>query len=363
METQKKQIQNDEDVLDFSLEDISLEDIDKEAAADDEEVIELMDLVERGEPIDADEKRETSGPLKGREPGDEDGDFDLSTEDLAGIEGALGDETKGAAELDTAEFALEEELPAEAAQSSAVSEKDLDGLLKEAEAQPAEPARSLESLDKDLDELLKQVKEEPPEEQKMDLLDELPEDLPKKGEVSFLGVSPEKEASEPLPRAEGAAIAPEPTAVGISQEKLEAVVAKEVQESMERAIQDRLGGVVESAIQKVVPDVLSRAVPIAVDRVVPNVMGGAVQDAVENVLPDALGRAVQDAVERVVPGAVQSAVEKAVQDVLGRVVQDTLEKVVREVHEKVARGAVESVSERVISEAIESLKKSLSETP
>lgn len=286
MQQQKVRSQSDDDVLNFDLDDISLEDIDQQASGNEEEIIELTDLVARGMPgetagDESDAKEdEIVELLKEDQVQEEEGEFKVLAEDLAGLDFA----EKETAENDVGDFALELDLTEEELKSAeekpdeeSLSSADFDDILKEEE--PVElVSESSGDEGEDLEEIVSlEEMDAAPERSEPDQADMFSGDLLKNeaptvvipraaGESLTGGISEDKdpdespgksapdrvdfcedqlkdEAPSPAPAA-----AAEPVAIGISEEKLEAIVTRVVQDVVERVARETMTSVAEKVI-------------------------------------------------------------------------------------------------------------------
>lgn len=282
MEAQQEKVQKksqaEEDVLDFDLEDISLEDID--AGGKEEEIIELTELVERGMPIEAKEAQEVVG-FKEDHPAAEQGEFELGTEDLASIEEVLKNSEKEAdVPADVADFTLElEESPAAKKDLKegktpvdTISHADLEEILKEeepleliSEEEPILEEKELEKIVSALEfdtEVEKPVSAQPEAASEASLnLEESAVELPLESDLKPFEPSREVESAEglqiaandlePLPETpvtEPPPTVPAPQTAGISEEKLEAIVTRVVQDVVERVAREAMASVAERVI-------------------------------------------------------------------------------------------------------------------
>lgn len=264
----QKKSQAEEDVLDFDLEDISLEDID--AGGKEEEIIELTELVERGMPIEAKEAQEVVG-LKEDHPAAEQGEFELGTEDLASIEEVLKNSEKEAdVPADVGDFTLE--LEEGKTPVDTISHADLEEILKEeepleliSEEEPVLEEKELEKIVSALEfdtEVEKPVPAQPEAASEASLnLEESAVELPLESDLKPFEPSREVESAEgpqiaandlePLPATpvtEPPPTVPAPQTAGISEEKLEAIVTRVVQDVVERVAREAMASVAERVI-------------------------------------------------------------------------------------------------------------------
>ncbi|PKN67935.1 MAG: hypothetical protein CVU57_01595 [Deltaproteobacteria bacterium HGW-Deltaproteobacteria-15] len=352
MQQQKVRSQSDDDVLDFDLDDISLEDIDQRASGDEEEVIELTDLVARGMPVEtagdqSDVKEdEIVELLKEDQVQEEEGEFKLLADDLAGIDFA----EKETAENDVADFALELDLKEEEQKSGeekpdeeSLSSADFDDILNEEE--PVELVSEASGAEgKDLEEIVSlEEMDSAPERSEPDQADGvLSEDLLKDEAVSETGA--------------------EPSPAGMSEDKdLEEIASvKDLDEAQEKSAPDQPDMFSEDLLKNEAPTVvIPRAAAESLTSEDKDLDGPP-----EKSTPERVDVFSEDLLEEEAPSPGPEAAagpvaigisEEKLEAIVTRVVQDVVERVARE--------TMTSVAEKVIGEAIESLKKSLSENP
>ena len=275
----------EEDLLDFELDDLSPEELGEDSGSgeSDDDILELVDLVEEGkrdklkdsfEGEIADlmkEEEDVTAPTakisdleeildEGERPEEAETELDLSDISLTDLAAeaeaqpgeTLGEEEiaeapveEGMGELPTAaiemDFNLEEEVPEEKAEEEHITETELEKML---ETEPAEePILDLESPIE---------AEAPAPEAEL----ELPQE-----EVS--------EAAEAQPEPPEPIAAPIETAdegvVGISEEKLEAIVTKVVEDVVERVARETMGSVAERVARETMGSVAERVITEAID--------------------------------------------------------------------------------------------------
>jgi hypothetical protein len=315
------QVENDEELLNFELDDLSLSDESIDDPDMDEEIIELVDLVERGssEDITRDVKaaewagagREATGDAGQATKGlqiAEDGEPDLDLSDLsleavmeAGVDekGAVPEEEmldvdlKGLLDEDdgiTLDFSAEEDLEMSEISEDEISDADLQALLSEAGEELNEEGVDLEPLDI-LDE----------EEQELE--------LESSRETEFLHLKSALEGK-------------------IVEEEPAAILDREVEELGAEAV---LAGEEEAAAAEDVSES---------------------EDTAESELLPAFGEEPdEEEKEHYKEGVLAGLSEERVEEIISGVV--------REVVERVARETMTEVAERMIGEAIETLKRSL----
>lgn len=315
------QVENDEELLNFELDDLSLSDESIDDPDMDEEIIELVDLVERGasEDITRDVKAEEwagAGREATRDAGQateglqisEDGEPELDLSDLS-LEGdvAEGGDERGAAPeeemldvdlkglLDeddgiTLDFSAEEDLEVSEISEDEISDADLQALLSEAGEELSEEGVDLEPLD---------ISDE--EEQELE--------LESSRETEFLHLKTALEEK-------------------IVEEEPAALLDREVEELGAEA---ELAGGEEAATAEDVSES---------------------EDTAESEFLPAFGEEPdEEEMEPYKEGALAGLSEQRVEEIISGVV--------REVVERVARETMTEVAERMIGEAIETLKRSL----
>jgi hypothetical protein len=338
----QKQSGGEDDLLNFDLDDLSLEEADQPAApAEEEAVIELTDLVEKGAVSDQEGQDEIASLLEEDGAGGGTAEIELGTKELDGLEGLLKEEGKGkgdsALEMDdlSLDFSEEEKAPVEEnVVEEEISDTDLAEILKEEGA---------EVLDLGGEEAV--VKEE------KGLAEFIPEaDLA----AAVEGLSLEEPAAVPAPEqaepgepvldlSEEAAVEPEPIAPPVA-ESPPAVPEAAVLASQEAA--PVLSGATEPLIRPAV-EISEEKLEVVVTRVVQDVLERVVRETLETVAERVARETMETVVERVVRETLETVAEQ--------VVRETLEAAV----EKVARQAMAGAAERVILQAIDALKQSL----
>jgi len=375
------QIESDEELLNFDLDDLSLSDDSVDDLDGDEEIIELVDLVERGssEDITRDLKvREWAGAGRQRES---------PATSFAASETAVnaGDEEDG--DLDISDLSIELEMDslgdekAIASQGDEITEADLEGLLEEDDSftldfsrdKDLEPGQKDEDeiTDEDLQALLSETAEGEFEEEMMELeplaasaeeVQGLEFDSSGETQALDLGVAEEEEAPELAPADEAEALDLEPPAedddselkLALEEEARELEFADETQALGFQPPLDR--GFVAAEPAELLADEAEEL--------------GAAADAEEEEAP----RAAEAPVEPEEPeemeflAGLEEEEVREEEEVLEREafpsiseerIEEIITNVVREAVERVARETMAEVAERMIGEAIETLKQSL----
>lgn len=361
----QKRTEGEEDLLNFDLDDLSLEDVDP-ATAGEEEVIDLTDLVEKGD-VTAPEGEEEVVRLLGEEDGGGGtAGIELATKELAGLAGAPKEKGKAEAEslLNLDDFSLdfsEEEKGPEGEKSAEqeISDSDIAEILKEEGAEDPDlrteevvvsEDRLLEEVISDADlaaveeslptqELSAMLSPRPsePGEMVLDLSEEAAEEpepfSPPAGEKpGFAPESPAPEALDTVPvQAAGEVPSDRTTPVQISEERIEAIVTRVVQ------------GVVEGAARETL-----EAVTVKV-----------VRETLEPVTERVVRETVEAAAERLIRETVESVAEKTVRETLGPVAERMIRETLEPVAERVVRQTLMEATDRVITQAIDALKQSL----
>jgi len=233
------------DLLEFNPDDISLEDLDEgnQEGISDDDIIELLDLVkEEGQTEEVTD--DVMDLLEGDTLKEEIGRMDMVEEDLPDMDKMLKEEEpelKGL-ETDVAELPLESEFPDEEALTvdesfDEIEEGDLEKMFESEPSGEFELAPELSLASEDLKKEMEDefvLKEAVMESEAGAFQDE---PVP----VASLEQEPQKEvpmAVEP----EGAALA------GLSEEKIEAIVTRVVQGTVERVAREAFSGVAEKVI-------------------------------------------------------------------------------------------------------------------
>ena len=279
----EKELEDEEDLLNFDLDDISDEALEEAASDSEEDIIELVNLVEKGP--------ETGSPVQSAaDAGMDLGDVPLSGLEEEGVaeEEITEDDLTGLLEEEPGEeisLDLEGEEGAEPEESEAggeITEEELEGLLE------GEPGDEI-SLDLDAEEggapEPDGAEEAITEDDFKDLLEEDPEeelspDLEAEEEVTtddfedLLKDEPDEEPAidlgplsgdeEPLEDIVKEIAVPESVAgeepkapaaeegIGISEERLEAVVSRVVQDVVERVARETMADVAEKVITEAI---------------------------------------------------------------------------------------------------------------
>jgi hypothetical protein len=318
------QIDGDEELLNFDLDDLSLsEDLDEETGAEDE-IIELIDLVERGasEDITRDLKiREWSAASSAKE-----GEKGAPPQDAAKM--AAADE----AELDLSDISLEldegvdEEKASDLFSKDEITEADLEELLQEEEGITLDlPEEGLETEQKAEDEIS--------EETLQALLSETGEEnlVKGKGKEEPL-ISDEVVEELDMERLE------ETQALDFKSNRVESLLAEEPSVILAKEVEE-LGAAAALEEKEAVADEGETSEPEEEPETV-----AASEFEEEDVQAEEEEKVSAD---RVLAGISEERLE------------EIIEKVVGEVVERVARVTMAEVAERMIGEAIQSLKQNL----
>jgi hypothetical protein len=319
------QVESDEELLNFDLDDLSLSEESDDDLETEEEIIELTDLVERGASEDITQDLKIEGWPSGGKKAQRQKQAEIPSKDMAGMEAQEGD-----AELDLSDISLEPgggALPEEEAgvpSGDEITEADIEGLLREEEGitldlteeEPSVGAGSEgEITDEDLQALLSETGEQElameGEEESLVILDQglKPPDLESSEETQALHLEPGPE--EPV-------VAEEPTII----------LEKEAEE-------------------------LGAAAALEEEEIGLKVAASGEQEPQE---------------EAEAPKEMEREIEEGKEEVFGRQafagiseerMEEIITNVVREVVERVARETMADVAERMIGEAIEALKQSI----
>ncbi|MBW1668719.1 MAG: hypothetical protein JRI79_14410 [Deltaproteobacteria bacterium] len=305
------QIDDEEDLLNFDLDDIASEDSDLQNLGSDpeDEIIELTDLVEKGPGEEETRDVEVANWLKESQSIEIEKDIDFSASAPAKEGGALGEEGtgKGEEEFDVSDISLE---------------LDLDDTGEE----PGQEEITAEEIEKLLEERTpeeqgKQVKAEPEVEEKGTAETDL-EALLEEAGGDEIELELDQEAGE-------REVAEEPAVAGsdLADETVEEEPGIELDLKIEQA-------------QEAQPQ-------ISVEK------EQKLEEAVSEGLSDEGARAeeVEGAREEKVTTEVIGITEERIEELITKVVEDVVERVVRE--------TVAEVAQKVIGQAIEALEKSL----
>ncbi|MBW2027913.1 MAG: hypothetical protein JRH06_04620 [Deltaproteobacteria bacterium] len=322
-EDQSKEI-TEEDLIDFELEDLDFEGEGGDTVADtDEEILELVDLVEKGEKEREEGQEEPESLIEEEEPGDSEEEIEFSTDELSDLTGEFDKEPGGETEygmnlsdLSLSDLTLEDESEEEMEEVQD-SELEIEGLLEEDAteaidfgveekgAEKAEGTTEGEVTERELEAML--------EEAPTELVDLELEGAERQGAGEIELKEVEEPAGEPSRGLEGS----------VKEEGATAELAKESQpegmgEEVELEDEPREELKVSEAIAAV-----SEAPP-----------------------PEEIRKEAE-----VAGVGLQALTEEKIEEIVTRVVSDVLERVTRE--------TMAEVAERVIKEAIETLRESI----
>lgn len=280
---------NEEDLLDFDLEDITPEELDE--GDSDEEVIDLVDLVEEGKGEKAPEDDEIANLLEPEQPQLSEEDISFSTDEISGIPDILDED--GAAEV-------------EVDQSASVADISLSDLeLDESITEPDEEV-----------EIAAEVADEADAEADVEELD--------------LGLDDEAVSEEERPEAD----IPEIDLSGVFEEgEEEAAPDQEEEVAPDDNIEEMLGATIEATVTEAVgPEEEMPGDVVAEEEIAP------AQPSEEVVSMDSQAPAVS-------PEQIEAVVREVVEEVVERVVRETL----LEVAEKVIREAIDALKQNLES--------------
>jgi hypothetical protein len=273
---------SEEDLLDFELDDLSPDDLVESGSGESDDILELVDLVEQGK----EDKLKDSFEGEIAELMEEDEDMAAPTAKISDVEEILDEGER----LEESETDLD------------LSDISLTDLAAEAEAQPEETFGDEEIAEAPFEEKMEEeptaaiemdfsLEEEEPEEEEEEHITET--ELEKMLETEpagepILDLESPTEAEEPLPEAElelpeeevsevvaAQAEPPKPMAapiepvaegvVGLSEEKLEAIVTKVVEDVVERVARETMTDVAEGVTRETMTDVAERVITEAID--------------------------------------------------------------------------------------------------
>jgi hypothetical protein len=382
----------EEDLFDLSLDDLEPEDTIVEAHIDehDDEIIELMDLVQKGD-IDLGEEEDKSPDATIFTDTSETADEELrvdETLDLLDIpldEEISFDEFEDIHDKETDEvvdaghelnFFIGDE------QSSDMTETPLELFIEsplesvpneEAIANRMEPLEELSSIEDSLIAEIAEVTEQPsherektvaifPEEKvaeplfdmKFDELEQLPgvasELIQKEQEAKLQQLAAKSEMTTPL--------APEP--VNVSEEKIEAIVRKIIQETMPVIVEEKIN----NAVEKIIAATKKEETP-PVAETAPAMSGEQIEAILRKVVEETVPGIAEDkitvAVEKIIQGTKREETPAAEAPLVisEEKIEEILRKLVEEVVARVTRETMAGVAERVITDAINALQKSI----
>jgi hypothetical protein len=276
-----------EELLNFDLEDLASENTDENPAEEDEEAIDLVELLEEGDE-EVIRGAKSKGSPEGR-PSDTEPDLELKTDEIEKIQELDSDEAapKEPEVLDFSDITLEmsdtelkERDARQVSEGAEITEADFEGLLSE----ETEETVRLELKDEEESKAAKKgEEEEKPESDFGDLLDEELEEefdleegaepetqrlsseqqsiaTPARGEVETQ--APLKRTFTPLGEGGPEVTAKEPTTEefapslraigGITEEQMEAVITRVVEDVVERVARETMTNVAEKLITEAI---------------------------------------------------------------------------------------------------------------
>ena len=250
-QTLDESIENEEDLLNFDLDDISPEDIEEAGSEPEEETIELVDLVEKGEDVNDAGDEEIAQLLEDDQPIEGESDEEVSSDEIVDVEEMLSEASLDQSEPDlgVSDISLESDILEEeesefeekTTEDEDITESDLEEMLgKEPdEGMELDLESSLES-EGSIEDLIEDAGlEEPGTEMEAYLSQE---------EVSDVAV-----AQEEFPEPEEVYVEPgAEVLVGISEEKIEAILTRVVQDVVERVIRETMTEVAEKVITEAI---------------------------------------------------------------------------------------------------------------
>jgi hypothetical protein len=305
------QVENEEELLDFDLEDLSTEDLEKMSFDSNDEIIELTELVEKGP--DDEETRAMDGNWRKGSPSPEmEPEIDFSTKEIAKAMDSASEESPVEGDLDISDISLELDMKDEAeakpepepkGYEGEITADELDKILEEEPMEPeievaeqpqqqAEPQGDISAAD--LEGLFDESSQEEGEVDFSEGAEMEESDISmeeQKAAVDFLesareddaavALEPEEEAESdgetqayidmenlsPSPEEEPEDMTFEPTpseSVGISEEKIEAAITRAVEDVAERVIRETVAEVTERVLNEVI-DALKKSLETTSD--------------------------------------------------------------------------------------------------
>lgn len=382
----------EEDLLNFEFDELSEEKgaqgADGPAELGDEDIIELTDVIEEGEPVAAGESDDT---LR-LDDMDELSEAVLEPEELLGedIEGILEEDVSGELDLDL-DSVLEPigELEEEALPPS---EKESEIELMDEQEETLEDQPGL-GKGEALAEAPESIAVEGTPQTETELRDEINLDFELESGAEALseevvppeatGIKiPDEDLSAPVPEPDKglAAMTPEALESAVTKvvaDVLDRSVSQSIDSAAERVLTEKLGSIVPGLIQDAVKASAETTLRAAIEETVtsrleatlPSLVEGAVGTSVQASVASAVERfaaekmaavfpsMIQDAVSGVMPDTVRSALTETLSGRLEAIIPGALEDIVK----RSVEGTVAAVAERVISEKIAALLPGLVE--
>jgi hypothetical protein len=380
---------DEEDLLNFELDDLSLDDMEKKASEFEDDIIELVDLVDKGPERSEKSKKKEEPVLAEEDPADEDQEeFGFETDEITSIGDLLDEESldHSASNLDLAGLSLSDlnevpKLEPEKPEAKGeISEDDLEEMLEDAPTEmlnlefqeeallPEEADSALEQEEKPAEALVGdtlEAKESDVEEvQGEDIKDMMQEadvedmtlDFGEAEEIDEKEITA-KELGEMLKAAEITDVpldleaAPEEeTGTEVDEDKAPTeIISLDLEEGKEPSEALSLDLEKDIGISEQTLDDIDEAA--ATELLKPLEEEPSQQESTDFATAEA---AFEEPEELPIEPAAEQAVgisEAMIEDIVSRVVQDVVERVTRE--------TMIEVAERVITEAIDALKKSL----
>jgi hypothetical protein len=330
------QTESEEDLLDFDLDDLTSEDLVGGGDEGEAEIIELIDLVEKG---DASPKESVETSAESAELDD----LDAFAQDVKAEEAKPAPEV----DLDVSDITLE-------ADAADQEEPDTDeGPVGEMSADDALEGLAVEGVD-DIESV---SAEEPLEEKGSGTMEFVADsDLEKLFEEELRAESADETESVETKEA-----GPEAAAQAIGGDDLAAMMDEKPPEVEELPPEDAVKA--EESFQEIVEEVELGEQPEEVAPEPPPVMPEEPAAEEDPLTMEEAPAVVEEIPSEPAPEVLTGLTEEKVEEILTRVVGDVVERVTREtvasVAERVTRETVTTVAERVIGEAIEALKKSM----
>ena len=323
--TLNSQTENEEELLNFDLDDISTEDLEKMNLESDEEIIELTDLVEKG-PADDETMAMDTDWSKESPPVEIEGDIELSTNEIAraldeGLDQPDQDDNAPAEDFDVSDISLELDLE--------------DGGRPEPETEAEEVEITAAELDR--------ILEEKPMEAEIETVEQPPEEKEEAAqEISAAELEGFFEES-----ARGEAVLDLGEEPDVQEPEISAETQKALEDFVEAAREDEATVALEPE-ESLESDEETQSF-IEMEQT-------PASDEAESDLGDV---APEEGEKEEFPDIFSDATAAEALGISEERVEAIMTKVVEEVAERVIRETVAEVAEKVLTEAIDALKKSL----
>ena len=369
----KDELIDEEDLLNFELDDLSLEDMEKKASEFENDIIELVDLVEKGPKDDEGEAEPATVRAEEEQPDEDQEEFGFATDEITSIGDLLDEESldHSASDLDLSGLSfsdlnpVSEPEPIEKNAEDEISEADLEEMLEEAPTEMLDlELQEFELQDEEVDLDLKE--ETAPQDESEEGIAEEPEyeteaEIPEMGveasdnDISFDDITLDLEEAEPLEEVQ----IPEGDFEDMLQEVEVDSVALDFDEEPAEPVE------LDIDQDKAPTELMDVEMVVKVEEKTGDAYVGSSKE--EPLKPLGEKHPVKIHVDRpatkAAPQEPQALPSEPVDEkqlgISEEVIEEIVTRVVKDVVERVTRETMIEVAEKVITEAIDALKQSL----